>query len=403
MPVRAVPQELVDLIVDNLEGQTDSLKSCSLAASPFVGQSQIHLFKKVEFLPPSRSGDNPCKKFHQSITSSPHLAALVQELRIVTYDAPVDPNAHNLPECWVAAEGTLLRILPLLQLKGISIVDNDMRVGLGRGPRLDWNRLDESLRSALATVLSSATLESVRLRDLIIRSPRELLSLFGASASLRSLSISRVQFSTLPAAGKHDTWPHSEIWRPRLTCLLVSDLVCGPFGRHFWHPQIDLSGVVTLRFACVRLGVIEWEWERRIPAFHDLENLALFHPRPEAFQAIVTPNLRSLHIYSAYGLDPDMMSIFRAVPLDSRLENITLDGAMISPFRVDSVELNDAIDTVLTCTRTLRMVQLRVTDGTHGDFLGWSELARRTFHSLERRDLLITTQATPDAFSEDWT
>ncbi|KAJ7366247.1 hypothetical protein DFH08DRAFT_164606 [Mycena albidolilacea] len=82
-----IPQELVDLIMNNLHGDVPSHKSCTLAARTFVSSAQTWLFNKIEILPPRRlegsNSENSCQRFYKLLTSSPHLAPLVHELHIV--------------------------------------------------------------------------------------------------------------------------------------------------------------------------------------------------------------------------------------------------------------------------------------------------------------------------------
>ncbi|KAF9645493.1 hypothetical protein BDM02DRAFT_3120176 [Thelephora ganbajun] len=47
---RLIPQELVDLIIDNLHTDKPALKTCSLVARAWVARSRYHLFHKVEIL-----------------------------------------------------------------------------------------------------------------------------------------------------------------------------------------------------------------------------------------------------------------------------------------------------------------------------------------------------------------
>ncbi|KAJ6588072.1 hypothetical protein B0H19DRAFT_900559, partial [Mycena capillaripes] len=50
-----LPQELVDMVVDNLHDDIPSLESCSLAARTFLASTRTHIFNKIEIKPPPDS------------------------------------------------------------------------------------------------------------------------------------------------------------------------------------------------------------------------------------------------------------------------------------------------------------------------------------------------------------
>ncbi|KAJ7608360.1 hypothetical protein FB45DRAFT_1129558 [Roridomyces roridus] len=264
-----VPQELVDLIVDDLEGDSSCLKSCCLAARTFVRPAQSHLFKQIKLHPPTPTGGD-LRRFYATITVSPHIAAFVRDLRIMIED-PSEDFSHR---SWVMTEESqqmLAHTLPLLKLKHISIVAETVSHGKWILPhRMEWGNLDDSLRSALANVFCSPTLESAQLKGLEIRSPRDLLSLFSESTGLNSLSITRVRFM------RWDTWPDSEPWRPKLTSLFMSDFMCDDFSGHFINPQIDLSGLVTLTVA----SLTSLPWKKKLielAACNRLKEMGMFY------------------------------------------------------------------------------------------------------------------------------
>ncbi|KAJ7359427.1 hypothetical protein DFH08DRAFT_846076 [Mycena albidolilacea] len=79
---------------------------------------------------------------------------------------------------------TLSLVLPLLDLKRISLIDNAPVEWDGNGEfRMDWNSLGRVLNSALAAVFFSPTLESVHLRGIVVDSPAQLFSLFSEATS----------------------------------------------------------------------------------------------------------------------------------------------------------------------------------------------------------------------------
>ncbi|KAF7366885.1 hypothetical protein MSAN_00947200 [Mycena sanguinolenta] len=115
-----LPQELLDIVVDNLHDDTRSLKSCALAARAFLTSARIHIFRRIEIIPPklkTNSSSSPCQKLLGLLTSSPHLPRLVEELCVVLMgsnftDSSELQNIHKGPMPWITADDSLPLVLP---------------------------------------------------------------------------------------------------------------------------------------------------------------------------------------------------------------------------------------------------------------------------------------------------
>ncbi|KAJ7620426.1 hypothetical protein FB45DRAFT_1006951 [Roridomyces roridus] len=216
-------------IVGDLDGDESSLKSTCLGARAFVGRSQTNLFREIEILHPAE-GNAACPRLLKLLESSPHLAVLIEELRIIL--GVTNPELRRslalsgavTPSAWIRADRTLQRILPGLSLKRISIIEP---FG-ARQKGLDWNNFHQPLKSALASVFSSPALESVTLRGFVINSPVEFLSIFSEAASLKALAISGVYFE--PPFQKHGTWPNTQLWRPSLPPFMCRTFTEGRYA-----------------------------------------------------------------------------------------------------------------------------------------------------------------------------
>ncbi|KAJ7868618.1 hypothetical protein B0H14DRAFT_312238 [Mycena olivaceomarginata] len=185
----ALPQELVDIILDIIRDEIASLKCCSLAARTFVTQPGS-TFRKIEISHPLSS----CEMFHKLLCLSLHIAPLAEDLCIVSVlethpllgsDMSSDPDGGRLRlelgvrrVSWVISSGTLALVLPLLNLKRISVIENATPQRSSEEYAVNWNKLDLHLQSALAGVFSSPRLEAVHLRGVVLESPCQLLSLF---------------------------------------------------------------------------------------------------------------------------------------------------------------------------------------------------------------------------------
>ncbi|KAF7343249.1 hypothetical protein MVEN_01756700 [Mycena venus] len=298
-----IPQELVDIIMDNLDDDIPSLKSCSLAARTFVSSAQIQIFRKIEITPPTHplSLSSSCQKLYKLLTSSPHLAPLVDELCIVLVGSETsfeyDADGQYLEDrhvTWImSGRKTLALILALLDLKRISLVENAPVDWNSYGQfSMKWNELGGHLKSELSRIFSSPGLESVHLRGIVVESPYQLLSLFSEATSLKEMSLSRVYFTK--RWDQRDPWPESQTWQPQLRSLLLSDIASDTFCRHLVNPRINLTRVNSLTI--VTEGS-DWR-EKIIQATHgsvvDLRIRYLQEPGTGVFKSIIGPNLRSL-------------------------------------------------------------------------------------------------------------
>ncbi|KAJ6455457.1 hypothetical protein C8R45DRAFT_1082499 [Mycena sanguinolenta] len=400
-PMR-VPQELIHLIVDNLHDDIPSLKSCSLTARAFVSSAQTYLFNKVEILPPKKRDDqdSPCRKFHNLLTSSPHIASLVDELEVVLVGSETsfayNEDGDYLEERhvpWVMSGTTLPLVLSLIDLKRISLVENSPWEWNGVGDfSMNWNHLGRSLKAALTAVFSSPKLESVRLRGIVVESPAQLLSLFSEATSLKEMSIARVRFTQ--RWNELTPWPESQPWRPQLTSLLVSEVDCDNFCRHFLHPQIDLTHITSLTIAT---EINEWREKLAQAAISTAtERLAIYRPHwnETTFKPILTSNLRSMHFFSTdlHGLMP---ALFSACPRDSRVERIVFEGGTYA-FRPEfpSEHIDATIELAVVHLSALKSVEIKafLWADDYPPFQEWAGGMRAALPSLVGRDLLILTE-----------
>ncbi|KAF9016936.1 hypothetical protein BDZ89DRAFT_390152 [Hymenopellis radicata] len=126
MPGSELPQELVDIIINELQNDTAALQACSLVCLSWVPTSQRHLFRFISLAPSyHKRGTHAAflSKFHALLATSPHLSHNVrtleldpsrtaeidiepffthlqrlQEIRIVDFEeAPMFPFERRLP------------------------------------------------------------------------------------------------------------------------------------------------------------------------------------------------------------------------------------------------------------------------------------------------------------------
>ncbi|KAJ7832848.1 hypothetical protein B0H14DRAFT_2802210 [Mycena olivaceomarginata] len=404
MTFSPLPQELIDAIVDNLAGDLPSLRSCSLTTRTFAASARPHIFRKLEIkprIPPnwhfrSDTSETPppstCPQLLSLLTSSPHHALLIEELCVVVMGAHSDRRDgsyvhRHVP--WLMARRTPLSlVLPLLNLKRISLVENARGGAVGDSYTMNWNRLGRQLKSALADVFSSTTLQSVHLRGIVLEPPRQLLSFFSEASSLQELALSRVHFE------KADPWPASKPWRPRLRSLLVFDM--GSLCQHLINPSIDLHHLSLLTI----ITTSGWR-EKLIQASSHVENLRLEYSEVPALgflKPILGTHLRSIHFLTS-SLFEFIAVFFKSCPHDSHLEAITFEqraeGRRREELAADP-SLNAAVNPTLVHLHYLKSVRVKraVRRGTSPSvaFAVWAAAVQSSLPSLVRRRLLSVQQ-----------
>ncbi|KAJ7669490.1 hypothetical protein DFH06DRAFT_185419 [Mycena polygramma] len=393
-----LPQELVDIIVDNIyedENDIPDLKSCSLAARTFVSSTRRYIFRKIEILPP-RSSCNPCQQFYQLLTSSPHIAPLVEELCIVLVGSETSFECNSVDgeylqqrhAPWVMTGRTLALVLQLLDLKRISLTENSPVDWNGEGKfSMNWTNMGRRMKSALIDVFSSPKLEAVHLRGIVIESPRELLSLFSETASLKEMSISRLHF--IQPRNQREPWPKSQVWRPQLRSLLLSDVPNHFLSYYMVNPQIDLT-----RLSSLTLSTFERLRNKLLqaPGSCGVEHLRLGYSHNHHWhQCVFGAALRCIDFQSACVLDL-LGAFFEVCPHDSRLEHVGFEGCMTS-LTLDG-DLDATIESTVAHLRFLTTVEFKVKEiDSDYQFCNWAEDLRDALPSLEQRGFLRVTKA----------
>ncbi|KAJ7349973.1 hypothetical protein DFH08DRAFT_807297 [Mycena albidolilacea] len=406
-----LPQELVDVIVHNLCEDISSLRSCSLAARAFVVSAQIHIFKRIEIMPPTdpSSSSNSCQKLYKLLTLSPHLAQLVDELRIVLVGPETsfeyDSDGQYLEDrhvTWIMRERrTLALVLPLLDLKRISLVEDSPLDWNSYGEfSMKWNELGRHLKAALSKAFSSPRLESVQLRGIVLESPRQLLALFSDATALTELSLSRVYYTQ--RWDQRDPWPESQPWHPRLQSLLASDISGDPICRQLISPRIDLTCITSLTIATeandsretiiraanstvehLKLRYISGKVLRSLKEF--CSNLP---SGAGDFKSIIGPNLRSLHLLTTTFHSMD--ALFKSCPHDARLESVVFEGPLSGTC---APSVNATVDAALVHFRFLKKVEVRRYLFYDSEpFSTWSAEILASLPSLVQRSILAPTE-----------
>ncbi|KAJ7669477.1 hypothetical protein DFH06DRAFT_1321549 [Mycena polygramma] len=335
------------------------------------------------------------------LTLSPHITPLVEELCIVlvgsetSFECDEDGGylqTRNVP--WVMDDRiqTLSLVLPLLDLKRISLTENSPVDWNQDGEfSMNWTQLGGQLKAALMDVFSSPKLEAVHLRGITIESPRELLSLFSDTTSLKEMALFRIFYTA--RWDKHGLWPKSQMWRQQLQSLLLSDLQSHNFSQFTVNPQIDLTRVSSLT-----LKTEAWYRETLLQATRagsgsgSVEHLRLWYSRSNLSEGVLSANLRSVHFYSPYVLSL-LRPCLEACPHDSRLEYIGFKGGTSN--HLPDADLNATIESTVARLCSLTMVGLEVKETymfRKVVFCEWAARLRDALPSLEQRSLSRVTE-----------
>ena len=142
-----LPLDVVSRIIDELRGDADALKCCSLTARSFTRFSHQHLFSTIEV----NRLIEACR-LHELLTSSTHIRYYIRMLafsiRRSIYDWEI-----LMPEALPAA-AEVLRMLPRLQI---------LKWGDVRPTAPGWRDLPADLRSAFVDMFQSQILTTVQI------------------------------------------------------------------------------------------------------------------------------------------------------------------------------------------------------------------------------------------------
>ncbi|KAF8237418.1 hypothetical protein L208DRAFT_1389187 [Tricholoma matsutake] len=185
-----IPQEVAEIIISYLAGDSRSLRKCSLVCKSWVHPSRIHLFKNIvlNFYEPLRPGlgqyHNPFRSITRKSTAllrcldrSPHLAWYFLSLEIRNCWC-VNSSSKSLKEVL----HILVRLLPKLRHVTRFVLRNS-----------HWESLsDKEVRRSISTLLALPTLKHINLDTLTLLTYKDLADLLSVSAQLSTLVLNDV-------------------------------------------------------------------------------------------------------------------------------------------------------------------------------------------------------------------
>lgn len=76
MSVQALPQELLDIVIDNFRGDRTSLRACTLVTPSWLSRSRYNLFDTVQ------AGESRYRDFLLFLATHPHIACCIRDLSL---------------------------------------------------------------------------------------------------------------------------------------------------------------------------------------------------------------------------------------------------------------------------------------------------------------------------------
>jgi len=141
----AIPQDIIDNVVEAVGNNKCVLKRCALVSSSFLRPSRKQLFSKI-----SLRSDRDSKRFHQFLVQNPVIQSFVRSIAIIQHWGSKNSEFHN--------STSLLAILrlPFSRLESFSITSHR--------DSWDWNSFSCELKDALSNIIHSPTLKTLYLK-----------------------------------------------------------------------------------------------------------------------------------------------------------------------------------------------------------------------------------------------
>ena len=143
----AIPQDIIDNIIEAVGNDTDLLKKYALVSSSFLLPCRKHLFSSL-----CLHNDLACRGLHKFLVENPVVQSFVKSITIGLYELL---NCTSLID--------ILR-LPFCCLEDFSIIGDNMWSWVP----LDWNDFSSELKDTLSTIIHLSTLKTLHLSKISV-------------------------------------------------------------------------------------------------------------------------------------------------------------------------------------------------------------------------------------------
>lgn len=204
MKLNMIPQEIIDVIIDFVQDDTDALKNCALVSNTWTRACHRHLFhtltvggfpwavqfRRKEFLQLFKDRKprilQQLKAFHYFLETSPHIAShCIQVLNLRIDRDPMEPQPRRIH-----------RIISTILPKFTAVWALDLNLGV-------WADYTADFQQSIHTLIQHPSLSSVSISAVTFESITDLSSLVACSPGLSNLAIRRTTVRRLPSAQSH--------------------------------------------------------------------------------------------------------------------------------------------------------------------------------------------------------
>ncbi|KAJ7289393.1 hypothetical protein C8J57DRAFT_1277577 [Mycena rebaudengoi] len=325
------PPELLQLIIEHLRYDDETLGSVSLASKQCLSICRPYIFSHVVLIS-NRPESRPCFVLYKVLSQSPHIASYI---RHVTISSAL--NAGDGALRWLTSLHGLPLLLDLLRSTDSCRVQS-FHIRLSGNY---WTDIPEDLRVAIRSFISSPSILDVDFTGFDVLD----LDTFNQCSSLKRIKFSEIDFVESSASG---------LFSAKCESVTILDTT---------HVETIIS------------------WIIRSPSFHALRDLRLaFQPRArddvgyiENLLLHVSDTLESLHlqpVYTVWPIPSNFINISSLRALKSlRLSLGLSEGCNPFPWVV-------FVLTNLGLDNTIRhlTVDLRAADNAHIDAFSWADL-----------------------------
>ena len=152
----AIPQDIINNIIEAVGDDSRLLKKCALVSSAFLLPSRKHLFSKIYLSLVGDQGDQACQRLHQFLVENPVVLSFVRSITIHWEWGYHDSDPHLQ---WNHTSLIAILRLSFCCLESFSI-DTGYRSTLLTP---NWNDFSSELKDALLTIICSSTLKTLYL------------------------------------------------------------------------------------------------------------------------------------------------------------------------------------------------------------------------------------------------
>ncbi|KAF5351003.1 hypothetical protein D9756_008193 [Leucocoprinus leucothites] len=305
-----VPQELIEAIIRNLEGDQRTLARCARVSIRFLSVSQKLLYKKIVLEPPiyrGKSNPRSINHFHGVLASHPLFADYVEDLTI-SHKGPLftwlDAKATN----WLSNPHDTSLLEAMKQLKNLRKLKVSGVLSMGRtyDSPIDWKNLSDDMQLAF----NHACNEFQHLSVLHLHCITNLdVSLFDISKNLQELVFDAVTFASWELDGDESVWePLPDRSRLKKLCVHTYGTSSLHFARYLtsYRTGFNLSYLESLHYTndCLqehwRLCKMLDECESSLLEFEfspSVETYFFDDPDPLTFSRLANLRLLSLSLW----------------------------------------------------------------------------------------------------------